>query len=70
MTTLTIYCGLPKPLKAIGKHQVKALDFAYRFKCWHTFSQDKNTKRAIKALASKGYLEVINDQFRFTYPKG
>lgn len=69
MQTLTICHGLSKPIKAIGKHQTKALDFAYRFQCWHTFAQDRNTKRAILALAKKGYLELSSDQFRFTYPK-
>lgn len=69
MATLTIYCGLPKPIKAIGKNQVKLLDFAYKYKCWHTFSSDKATKRAINALYAKGYLEIIGDQFRFTYPR-
>lgn len=69
MATMTIFYGANKPIKAIGKHQVKALDFAYRFPCWHTYSQDKATKRAILALAKKGYFEVIGDQFRFTYPK-
>lgn len=66
---MTIFYGALKPIKAVGKNQVKTLDFAYRFKCWHSFSQDKATKRAVIALAKKGYLEVIDDQFRFTYPK-
>lgn len=66
MHTLTIYHGLSKPIKAIGKQQVKALDFAYRFQCWHTYAQDKNTKRAILALSKKGCLELSGDQFPCT----
>lgn len=69
MATLTIYCGLPKPIKATGKNQVRLLEFAHKYRTWHTYSQDKATKKAIKALESKGYLEVIDDQFHFTYPK-
>jgi len=69
MTTFTIYHGTPKPIKAVGKHQVKLLDFAYRYKGWHTYSTDSVTMRAVKALHAKGCLD-LNDfgQFRFTYP--
>ena len=69
MTTLTIYHGSVKPIKATGKHQVKLLDFAYRYKGWHTHSTDRNTMRAIQALNAKGCLELNQfGQFRFTYP--
>jgi len=69
MTTLTIYHGSVKPIKATGKHQVKLLDFAYRYKGWHTYSTDSNTMRAIQALNAKGCL-LLNQfgQFCFTYP--
>lgn len=69
MATLTIYYGKEKPLKAIGKHQVKLLDFAYRFQCWHSYSKDRTTLRAINALLKKGYLELNQyEQFKFKYP--
>lgn len=69
MNSLTIYYGTTKPIKAIGKHQVKLLDFAYRYKGWHTFATDSNTMRAIQALNAKGCLELNQfGQFRFTYP--
>lgn len=69
MNTMTIYHGSIKPIKATGKHQVKLLDFAYRYKGWHTHSTDHNTMRAIQALNAKGCLELNQfGQFRFTYP--
>jgi hypothetical protein len=69
MTTFTIYHGASKPIKAVGKHQVKLLDFAYRYKGWHTYGTDSVTMRAIKALHAKGCLDLNEfGQFRFTYP--
>jgi hypothetical protein len=68
MTTLTIYYGAAQPIKATGKHQVKALAFAEKYRGWHTFASDKTTQQAIRALESKGCLEAIGDQFRFKYP--
>lgn len=69
MNSLTIYHGTTTPIKAIGKHQVKLLDFAYRYPQWHTYSTDRNTLRALKSLQSKCCL-LVNEynQFRFTYP--
>ena len=69
MTTFTIYHGASKPIKAVGKHQVKLLDFAYRYKGWHTYATDSVTMRAVKALQAKGCLDLNEfGQFRFTYP--
>lgn len=69
MTTMTIYYGKAQPIKAIGKHQCKLLDFAYKYKGWHTFNtKDKDTKRAVFGLQRKGCLELVGDQFRFVHP--
>jgi hypothetical protein len=68
MSSLTIFYGSSKTMKAVGKHQVKMLAFAEKYRGWHTFSNDRDTKRAAKALHEKGYIEIIGDQFRFTYP--
>lgn len=70
MNSLTIYYGNEKPIKAIGKNQVKILDFAYRYRGWHSYSKDRATLRALEGLLAKGYLEVNQfEQFRFTYPQ-
>jgi len=70
MSTLTIFYGASKPLKAIGKHQVNLLDFAYKYKGWHSINtKDRNSMRAMKALESKGYLLVIQDQFKLQVKK-
>ena len=67
---LSIYHGTNKPMIAIGKHQVATLSFAEKYHGWHSFAQDRNTKRAVYRLAEKGYLEISNvsNQFRITYP--
>jgi len=70
MNSLTIYYGTEKPIKVIGKNQAKMLEFAYKYKGWHSYSSDKPTLQALKGLLAKGYIEVNQfDQFRFTYPK-
>jgi hypothetical protein len=68
MNSLTIWYGKETPIRARGKHQCKTLEFAEKYRGWHTFKQDQPTKRAVYALQSKGCLEVIGDQFRFAYP--
>lgn len=65
---LTIYYGGSKPIVAVGKNQCNLLAFAEKYKQWHSFTQDRATKRAVSALAKKGALEISGDQFRFTYP--
>ena len=70
MTTLTIYHGATKPMKAIGKHQCALLAFAEKYRGWHSFADDKATKAAIMALSTKGYIKLNEfGQFHFTYPK-
>ena len=65
---LEIYYGAVKPIKAIGRNQCRLLSFAEKYRCWHSFKNDKATKRAIESLKRKDCLEVIGDQFRFKYP--
>jgi hypothetical protein len=69
MSTFTIYHGKATPIKAVGKNQCKLLSFAFEYKGWHTFKQDKATKAAVSALQSRGCLEVVGDQFRFQFPQ-
>ena len=70
MNSLTIYHGSSKPIKVVGKNQVKMLDFAYKYKGWHSYSSDKPTLKALNGLLAKGYIEINQfEQFRFTYPK-
>lgn len=68
MATFTIFYGAAKPIKAVGVNQCRVLEFAEKYKGWHTFKQDRATVRAVRALAVKGCLEIVGDQFRFTYP--
>ena len=69
MSTFTIYYGAAKPMVARGVNQCRLLQFAEKFRGWHTFRNDVATKRAVMALHAKGYLQVSGDQFRFTYPR-
>jgi len=69
MNTLKIYHGASKPMVARGKHQCNLLAFAEKYKGWHSFADDKATVKAVEALKARGYLEVIGDQFRLTYPQ-
>jgi hypothetical protein len=69
--SLTIYHGLTKPIKVTGKHQTKLLDFAYKYKGWHSYANDSITRRTVSSLVKKGYIEINEfNQFRFTFPKG
>ena len=49
---------------AIGKNQCNLLSFAEKYRGWHTFKKDRTTIAAISRLQQKGYIEVIQDQFR------
>lgn len=69
MATFTIFYGAAKPIRAVGVNQCRLLGFAEKYKGWHTMASDRATRRAIRALQSKGCLEVAGDQFRFQYPK-
>lgn len=63
---LTIYHGHEKPMTAVGKNQCNLLAFAEKYRGWHSFNnKDRATKKAIKALSDKGFIEVIADQFKF-----
>ena len=66
MTTLTIYYGAAKPMKAVGAIQCRLLAFAEKYRVWHTFKNDRSTMRSVKSLQAKGYLIVEGDQFKFT----
>ena len=71
MTQFFIYHGKQKPMVATGKNQVLCLQFAEKYRGWHTFTiNNRATKNAVMSLANKGYLEIskISNQFRFTYP--
>ena len=62
---LIIFNGHATPMIAIGKHQCKLLAFAEKYPGWHSFKlNDKPVVNAVNRLHKKGYLEVINNQFR------
>lgn len=68
MPVLKIWHGKETPIRAVGVHQVRLLAFAEKYRGWHTFSNDRTTRRAVQALQGRGCLEVVGDQFRFKYP--
>jgi len=69
MTTLTIYHGAAKPIKAVGKNQCHMLEFAEKYRGWHTYKNDRPTLAALAGLKRKGCLETNeHGQFRFVYP--
>lgn len=59
---MIIYAG-GKPIKRLGKHQAKLLEFALLFQGWHSIS--KKDKPIAESLAKRKLLEVNGDQFRF-----
>ena len=68
MEVFRLYYGKNTPIVARGCHQCRLLRFAHTHKGWHTFTQDRITRRAVAALAKRGALEVSGDQFRIRYP--
>ena len=42
----------------MGRHQLRLLKFAIRFKGWHGYGTDTATLRTIKSLVHLGLLEV------------
>ena len=62
---LVIYHGTITPFKAIGKNQCNLLDFAFRYQKWHSYSNDKPTLNAVKALVARNCIVVNqNNQFK------
>lgn len=69
MATLTIYHGAMTPIRSTGIHCIRLLEFAEKFRGWHSFAPDRTTKRAISSLAKLDCIEIADSQFRFKYPK-
>lgn len=42
----------------MGKHQLRLLKFAIKYKGWHTFGTDSSTVNAVRSLAAAGLIEV------------
>ena len=60
---LTIHYGR-QPLRAVGHHQCRLLQFAFEYRGWHSYKQDRATTRAVQGLHRRGIVEVVGDQFR------
>lgn len=57
-------------MKAVGKHQVRLLEFANKYPQWHSYTTDRTTLRVVQALELKGYIKTNEfNQFIITYPK-
>lgn len=59
-----IFHGSSKPLTAVGKHQVNMLQFAEKYRGWHSYASDKTTLKALNGLLKRGSI-VINDNHQF-----
>jgi hypothetical protein len=46
----------------MGKHQLRLLKFAIRYRGWHGFGTDRTTTSAVRSLVRLGLLEV--NEFR------
>lgn len=65
MTTFVIFYGAKEPLKAVGKHQARLLDFAFRYPGLHTYAPDRTTQRAVAGLERRGAIQVYRDSRQF-----
>jgi hypothetical protein len=62
---LSIYHGKAKPLVAIGKNQVRLLQFAFDYPSWHYFNEDcRTTQKAIDGLLKRGSI-LLNEFNQF-----
>lgn len=43
---------------ALGKIQLKALQFAHKHKGWHYFNEDASTKRLMQGLKSYKFISI------------
>ena len=55
---LSIWTGRVTPYVAVGKNQVKLLEFAYKYPKWHNWARDRATNRAVMGLVRRGALEI------------
>lgn len=74
METFTVFDGRGRPLVARGKMQCHILDFAEKHRHWHVAGRRPGEKRAVRALAKRGALDILEDCRRlrrliFQYPK-
>lgn len=71
MPVFKIYYGSAKPIRATGKHCIRLLQFAEKYRGWHSYKDDRTTRRAIDSLKRIGCIEVSDatQQFKFKYPE-
>lgn len=63
---LEIYCGYKEPRIAVGANQCSLLEFAERYRGWHSYKHDRATISAIKGLVRRRGIELNQfGQFRF-----
>lgn len=65
-----IYYGAEKPYVAVGEHQVRLLDFAFRYRKWHSYAKDRATMRAVSGLERRGALVVDREHGMFKINDG
>lgn len=56
----------------MGKHQLRLLRFAIRFRGWHNYGYDKPTVRALASLERLGLIEIdrVTRQFILAKQEG
>lgn len=70
MHTLTIYHGAACPIRVRGRHVCRLVEFAEKYRGWHTHATDRTTRRALASAVRAGCIETNeHGQFRFTYPE-
>jgi len=57
-----IFYGNSKTLTAVGKYQVNMLQFAEKYRGWHSYASDKTTLRALNGLIKRGSIVINNNQ--------
>jgi hypothetical protein len=57
-----IFYGNSKPLTAVRKYQVNMLQFAEKYRGWHSYASDKTTLRALNGLIKRGSIVINNNQ--------
>ena len=63
---LTIHYGGVTPAVAVGRHQCRLLEFAFKHQGWHSYAKDRDTLRAVEGLAKRGSIQLnLFGQFRF-----
>lgn len=54
----TFYEGKEKPVVVYGKHCCRMAEFAEKYRAWHSFKNDKQTRMSVLSLQKRVAIEV------------